>query len=48
MNLDFVDRAKIIMILEEKLKKLEKKIDYITSLNMQVKPKVLKKKVGIF
>ena len=36
------------MILEEKLKKLEKKIDYITSLNMQVKLEGSKKEGGDF
>lgn len=48
MYLEFVDRAKIIMILEEKLRKLEKKRDHIKSLNMQVKLEGPKKKVAIF
>ena len=48
MNLDFVDRSKIIMILEEKLKKLEKKSDHIINLNMQVKLEGPKKEGGDF
>lgn len=48
MNLDFVDRAKIIKVLEEKLRKLEKKRDHIKNLNMQVKLEGTKKEGGDF
>lgn len=48
INLDFVDRAKIITILEEKLRMLEKKRDYIDDLSIQVKLESPKKEVGEF